>query len=92
MYLKYLIVNIYNEVHQVKLTAPLMENEKQKTKSFVPKVKDSNILKLSSPASNSLVCQILGQLGEVMKLPATPSHSNFTHKSGENDLNVNLCF
>lgn len=78
--------------NQVKLTAPLMKNEKQKTKSFVPKVKDSNILELFSPVSNSLVCQILGQMGNVMELPVTSSHSNFTHKSGENDLNVNLCF
>ena len=69
-----------------------MKNEKQKTKSFVPKVKDSNILELFSPVSNSLVCQILGQMGNVMELPVTSSHSNFTHKSGENDLNVNLCF
>ena len=78
--------------NQVKLTAPLMKNEKQKTKSFVPKVKDSNILELFSPVGNSLVCQILGQMGNVMELPVTSSHSNFTHKSGENDLNVNLCF
>lgn len=42
--------------NQVKLTAPLMKNEKQKTKSFVPKVKDSNTLGLFSPVSNGLVC------------------------------------
>lgn len=78
--------------NQVKLTAPLMKNEKQKTKSFVPKVKDSNTLKLFSPVTNSLVCQILGQMVNVVELPVTASHSNFTHQSGENDLNVNLCF
>lgn len=69
-----------------------MKNEKQKTKSFVPKVKDSNTLKLFSPVTNSLVCQILGQMVNVVELPVTASHSNFTHQSGENDLNANLRF
>lgn len=78
--------------NQVKLTAPLMKNEKQKTKSFVPKVKDSNTLELFSPVTNSLVCQILGQMVNVVELPVTASHSNFTHQSGENDLNANLRF
>lgn len=69
-----------------------MKNEKQKTKSFVPKVKDSNTLELFSPVTNSLVCQILGQMVNVVELPVTASHSNFTHQSGENDLNANLRF
>jgi hypothetical protein len=87
VYLKYLIVNVYNEVQSSEINSTTYEKWKAENKS-----QRSNILELFSPVSNSLVGQIRGQTGNVMELPVTSSHSNFTHKSGENNLNVNLCF